>query len=377
MARDGNYDRQSPRRQPPRRRKKRYRLAHPERLVLLALLLLIIMIVVISCRSRRQDPSENGDSSGSVIEVLPGEGGDQASSGVIKPVGTTGLDGITSQMMGYMSAMLSTNEDNAKWAPSTPQNEAKEYIEEDLSKYRYIVCIDPGHGGTDKGNAVGDVVEKDIVLRVASYAMAYLQSNNDGYYFFQTRDTDITMTEAQRVTKAMAREADLIVSIHINGSEEELGGTIGTYYTYEGDNAKRASESQYLARELMNVTADAFGMWTRGERTEDTLILRGDAVACAVYMGFATYPYDNECLLDTEAQEAAGNAIGEVILRYVNSVAPKETKGEIAQKAAEESAAAESAAANASGAESSGSSQGDSGSEGSSLESSGSEGGGE
>jgi N-acetylmuramoyl-L-alanine amidase len=79
---------------------------------------------------------------------------------------------------------------------------------------RFVVMIDPGHGGIDGGAISGaNVVEKDIVLQVARHLKGALDSRRS-YDVRLTRAGDSFVSLDQRVAMSQAAGADLFISIH-------------------------------------------------------------------------------------------------------------------------------------------------------------------
>ena len=81
-----------------------------------------------------------------------------------------------------------------------------------------LVCIDPGHGGTDTGAINQDLTEADINLQVAQLLQTKLQSA--GYTAILTRTTDASLSNADRYNFCNALNASILVSIHHNGSTD-------------------------------------------------------------------------------------------------------------------------------------------------------------
>jgi len=83
----------------------------------------------------------------------------------------------------------------------------------DFSKY--IVVIDPGHGGKDAG-AIGykNLIEKKAVLAVAKKVKKILK--NRGFKVYLTRNKDIFIPLKKRTKFANRKKADFFISIHAN-----------------------------------------------------------------------------------------------------------------------------------------------------------------
>jgi N-acetylmuramoyl-L-alanine amidase len=92
------------------------------------------------------------------------------------------------------------------------------------------IVIDPGHGGRDPG-AIGNngTQEKDITLDVAIELKERLDALN-GVQVLLTRDTDRTLSLAERVDYAKTNAADIFISIHVNSLPQKSVNLIETFY---------------------------------------------------------------------------------------------------------------------------------------------------
>ncbi len=107
-----------------------------------------------------------------------------------------------------------TNQNNlSKESTDTSLNEN----EKDTKKY--VVVIDPGHGGENLGAEDYGPLEKDINLVTANAMYAELSLyDNVEVYMTRTSDTDLSLEE--RADFAKEKHADLLVSLHYNASDE-------------------------------------------------------------------------------------------------------------------------------------------------------------
>jgi len=87
------------------------------------------------------------------------------------------------------------------------------------SRRKFVVAIDPGHGGHDSG-AVGKngTYEKDVVLQIARRLKKRVDSTK-GMEAFLTRDSDKYLTLRKRIEKARANNADLFISVHADANK--------------------------------------------------------------------------------------------------------------------------------------------------------------
>jgi len=81
---------------------------------------------------------------------------------------------------------------------------------------KWIIVIDPGHGGIDPG-AIGSISrEKDITLAIALKTGDYIEKNLKNVTVKYTRKDDSTVDLAERPKIANKAKADLFISIHAN-----------------------------------------------------------------------------------------------------------------------------------------------------------------
>lgn len=91
------------------------------------------------------------------------------------------------------------------------------------------IVIDPGHGGDQPGTtSKTGLAEKDVTLDIALRLRQLLRQSP--YEVLMTRETDQTVTLADRVTFANSKNADLFVSIHINSLQTRSIRPLETYY---------------------------------------------------------------------------------------------------------------------------------------------------
>ncbi len=88
------------------------------------------------------------------------------------------------------------------------------------------IVLDAGHGGSDSGavNTSYGLAEKDQTLKVAYRLKALLEGS--GATVYMTRTGDQTLSNNDRYTYANTTGADVLISIHMNGSSDP-----GTDYT--------------------------------------------------------------------------------------------------------------------------------------------------
>ncbi len=149
---------------------------------------------------------------------------------------------------------------------------------------RNIVCLDPGHGGEDLGNVRvvdGRIVlqEKDLVLQHALVLADRLRE--DGFEVVLTRETDTEVNPSNedvngdgevappggparsdqlddlqaRVNICNLASADLLVSIHYNGAENEF---LAGYEVWYNDDRPFSGRSEAFATLMHGALRDAY-----------------------------------------------------------------------------------------------------------------------
>lgn len=91
-------------------------------------------------------------------------------------------------------------------------------------KDKFVVVLDPGHGGHDPGNMGNGYKEKDIALNVTLTVGKALEKHPNIEVIY-TRKTDVFVTLRDRAKIANDADADLFVSIHCNSHNSSAHGT--------------------------------------------------------------------------------------------------------------------------------------------------------
>ncbi len=125
-------------------------------------------------------------------------------------------------------------------------------------KKKFIVMLDPGHGGKDPGAMANGIREKDVVLDVAKRVKALLVKY--GVKVVLTRDKDVFVSLKGRAKKANRLMPDVFVSIHANASRKSSARGVEVYYVSERvDDSTRAvvaTENSVLKLEEKSLHSD-------------------------------------------------------------------------------------------------------------------------
>lgn len=96
------------------------------------------------------------------------------------------------------------------------QVDAKSLFKE---KEKYVIVIDPGHGGENLGTIANENFdEKEILLKTA-FALVEELSKYDELEVYLTRDEDVDISLRDRAVFAKEVNADFLFSLHYNASE--------------------------------------------------------------------------------------------------------------------------------------------------------------
>ena len=126
-----------------------------------------------------------------------------------------------------------------------------------------IVCIDPGHGGSDSGAVGNGLLEKDLTLAISQALKTELQTYS-GVSVIMTREGDTLPGLQERADIANAYGADVYVSVHINSADSDAATGFEIYYPNSSSyNAACATAGKALAAKIETQLA-ALGLYDRG-----------------------------------------------------------------------------------------------------------------
>lgn len=189
-----------------------------------------------------------------------------------------------------------------------------------------IICIDPGHGGTDVG-AIGhiggkDVYEKNITLSIALPLRDMLTSA--GAKVVMTRDTDKDVygpwadadPELQaRCDIANEAHADAFVSIHIDSfSNSSVDGTTAYY------NAK-SSKGLLLAQMMHQATMNSLSIPDRGVKSNDFYVnVYTTMPSVLMEMGFITNDHRVKMLTSSWGPRGIAQSLFNGLVNYFAAI---------------------------------------------------------
>ncbi|HEY5048642.1 MAG TPA: N-acetylmuramoyl-L-alanine amidase [Rhizomicrobium sp.] len=114
------------------------------------------------------------------------------------------------------------------------------FATEDPDVSKRIVVIDAGHGGIDSGaTGVDGTMEKVLVLDEAFRLRNVLA--NRGYAVHLTRESDVYIPLAERVSIARGFDADLLISLHADSNPDSSVSGASVYTLSESGSDKEAA----------------------------------------------------------------------------------------------------------------------------------------
>lgn len=125
-----------------------------------------------------------------------------------------------------------------------------------------VVVIDPGHGGKNLGAEYEGYTEKEITLIVAN-AMYEELSKYDGVEVYMTRTKDETISLADRAEFAASVNADVMIALHFNMSENHNLFGSEVWISAFGEKYQKG----YALGEVFLKQFDELGIYRRGIKT--------------------------------------------------------------------------------------------------------------
>lgn len=194
------------------------------------------------------------------------------------------------------------------------------------------VVIDPGHGGTARvggsspNNVTGPngLLEKDLTLELGQRVATGLGTRAS---VVLTRQTDVNRSLADRAQVARDAQADVFLSIHLNGySDPSVDGSEAWVATHSG------ASSHALAQSVLDRVVAVVGAPNRGVKAQDFGVLLPDRVgpataASLVELAFLTNPSEAQRLTGDGYRQSLAQAIAEGIAQQlgVGAAAPAPT----------------------------------------------------
>lgn len=171
-----------------------------------------------------------------------------------------------------------------------------------------IICVDPGHGGTQPGAVNGRFKEKTATLAISLKLRDKLKEA--GFKVVMTRDTDIDVSLKSRCKISNDCGANAFISIHLNSchSDEPHGAETWKWH-------KTRPFSKTLADAVQADLIAATGAKNRGVKESDVyyVLKHTKASALVVECGFISNNEECHTLFNPDYQEKIAEGICEGI----------------------------------------------------------------
>lgn len=157
------------------------------------------------------------------------------------------------------------------------------------------VVIDPGHGGTDLGTVHGEESEAALVWDLATRLEGRLAAL--GVRTWVTRGQHNERTDAERAAFANEVGADLVISLHIDGTDSPRANGLATYYF--GGTETYSSVGERLADLIQRELVARTKLLDNRIHGKAWALLRQTRMpAIRLELGYLTSPVDRPRLLD-------------------------------------------------------------------------------
>ena len=132
---------------------------------------------------------------------------------------------------------------------------------------KYVVVLDPGHGGTDSGaenqNGISSESESKLTLKIANYVKQELEKSSQ-FVVYMTRTDDSYVGLSERVNYAASKNADILVSLHLNSADSKTANGAEILVPRTGRyNSKIAENAGQLAQDILKKLV-SLGLYNRG-----------------------------------------------------------------------------------------------------------------
>jgi len=188
-------------------------------------------------------------------------------------------------------------------------------IKADCPLYGKIICLDPGHGGTEAG-AIGPtgVPEKQINLEISLKLKKILEAK--GAKVIMTRQGDQNVELSERVKIANDADSHILLSIHNNSLPDSRDpykehGTSSYYYH---------SQSLPMTKHLQTALVGSTGFKNFGYFWSSFMLTRpSENLAALLEIGFMINPEEYNQLITAEFQEQVACGIAEGLENFLLS----------------------------------------------------------
>ena len=186
-----------------------------------------------------------------------------------------------------------------------------------------VICLDPGHGGSDPGAVYGNIYEANLNLEIALKTQKELEKQGAIVYLTRYGDYDLSVKNAQlRKRSDLSRRAnainkslcDMYLSIHLNAdSDTTWRGAQVFFDDVNKNNVKLAEIMQNTFKKNLNTNRKY------KQVTNQYMYRRINRLGVLLEVGFISNPNERYLLQKEEYQEKIAKTITEGINNYFNT----------------------------------------------------------
>ena len=181
-----------------------------------------------------------------------------------------------------------------------------------------IICIDPGHGGSDSGALGLKSKEKDITLAISKNLKTLLEQSGAKVIMTRTTDVDVYAPNDGAVEELQARcdiannaDADAFVCIHIDSFSNASATGVTAYYN------NKTPYDYTLAKYIHKENMDSTSSPDRGVQTANFYVLLHTSMpATLLELGYISNPNEEKSLNLPDTQEKYAQSIRDGLEAY-------------------------------------------------------------
>lgn len=191
----------------------------------------------------------------------------------------------------------------------------------DLNLLGKVIILDAGHGGKDNGAQNGQIIEKELNLKLVKKLEKELVSRGATVYLTREVDKDLSTTTVNRKRSDLYNRAeyinkispDMYISLHLNSTTNSAWRGFQIFYTNKNTDNKIIAEmiTDYIGSNISNV---------RQIKQDNTYYMYKYIKSPGVLIeaGFISNPNDNYLLRQENYQDKLIKLIADAIEIYFN-----------------------------------------------------------
>ena len=139
---------------------------------------------------------------------------------------------------------------------------------------KFVVALDPGHGGSEPGASANGLVERELTWKIALYCKEALESYANVEVVL-TRGSDEKVSLVERVNRAVDAGANVFISLHLNSGPASGNGAEVWYPNDSSYRHELHEEGAQLSSKILEKLT-ALGLTDRGIKVRDSERVDGE-----------------------------------------------------------------------------------------------------